>query len=267
MCRGGFSMWVMVCACRWGKGNSSIGPYYFPVSAVRTSVVVSVFCLILRSSVPWVGQDFCMSAWAWAVQSVCWAGRDKATGPRGGCLCRTTKHLQRTQSFNRNIATSPEIDFKLFLRWGKGWLGLAQPLLFTESVLMDEAVQRVLKFAGDIYLLHCMFFYDGSYSTIQIKKALLNHLIPRKIKSFTGKKKVQQNLDQKTSRYKGFLLLHSCLYYSSPEKKEWLIIQSGSVSSAKEESPERDSWKCWHLTIETDSTSPRQLLALVRVVQ
>lgn len=63
-----------------------------------------------------------------------------------------------------------------------------------------------------------MFFYGGGYSTVQIKKWLLNQLIPRKSKSFIGKK--EKNLDKKNSQYEGFQLLHSWLYYSFPGEKE-----------------------------------------------
>lgn len=62
--------------------------------------------------------------------------------------------------------------------------------------------QRVLKFASGIYLLHCMFFYRGSYSTIQIKKSLLNQPIPWKIKSFVRKEKIGKKLlSIKPSKY------------------------------------------------------------------
>lgn len=47
----------------------------------------------------------------------------RATGPQGGRLCRTSKRFQRTRSLNRNITTFPELDFSLFVRWGKRLVG------------------------------------------------------------------------------------------------------------------------------------------------
>lgn len=55
--------------------------------------------------------------------------------------------------------------------------------------------QRNLKFAGGIYLLHCMFCCGGSCSAIEIKKSFLNQLISRKIKSFIRKTKNQKTTE------------------------------------------------------------------------